>query len=166
MVMMPGFSFVLLSLIEVTILTYQTQANVISRCKDHAECCKTYDDAYTSLASPQNYHNIALALYPSRYPSSVLLQVNLYSMNQSDYHTERTSPEQYTWSTSCLYAAIPARVLEFLSLGAILITPRTRDLDISIPPFCRNVSEEERIVIIERVLSEVSQNMLENLSLG
>ena len=71
-------------------------------------------------------------------------------------------PATYTWSMSCLYAAVPAVVLEFLSLGSILVTPRTQELNIHIPLFCCNVSEnkEERKTIIEemltRILAEVS----------
>lgn len=131
------------------------QANVITECRNHNNCIKNYSDVYNSLGSEGNYYNIALALYPSREPSSVVVHVNLYSTNQSDHQTGRVSPVQYTWSMSCLYAAIPAQVLEILSLGAILITPRTQDLDITIPPFCCNVLEDERIAIIDRGLSEL-----------
>ncbi|XP_044166430.1 uncharacterized protein LOC122950431 [Acropora millepora] len=44
---------------------------------------------------------------------------------------------------SCLYAAIPSVVLEVLSLGAILVTPRTQELNLQIPLFCCNVSEDK-----------------------
>ncbi|XP_068753938.1 uncharacterized protein [Montipora capricornis] len=44
---------------------------------------------------------------------------------------------------SCLYATIPSVVLEVLSLGAILVTPRTQELNLQIPLFCCNVSEDK-----------------------
>ncbi|XP_022794388.1 uncharacterized protein LOC111333135 [Stylophora pistillata] len=131
------------------------QANVITECRNENNCIKNYSDVYNSLRSEENYYNIALALYPSREPSSVVVRINLYSTNQSDPHTGRDSPVQYTWCMSCLYAAIPANVLELLSLGAILISSRTKDLDITIAPFCCNVSKDKRIVNIDRVLSEL-----------
>lgn len=148
--------FTLIVLLQGTIVFLGViQANVITECRDENNCIKNYSDVYNSLRSEGNYYNIALALYPSREPSSVLVHVNLSSTNESDHQPEGASPLQYTWSMSCLYAAIPAKVLEILSLGAILITRRTRDLDMTIPPFCCNVSKDERIVIIDRVLSEL-----------
>jgi len=56
---------------------------------------------------------------------------------------------------SCLYAAFPDKVLEILSLGSIFVTHRTQDLNITIPPFCCNVSEDDRLTIIDRVLAEL-----------
>ena len=151
MVTLQKFPVALLFLIQVTNFFRRAEANVISECINYTTCSKTYGDVYNSLASQRNYYNIALALYPSRKPSTVLVHVNLYAFNQ----TEKSSPVQYTWSMSCLYVAFPAKVLEVLSLGSILITSRTRGLNITIPPFCCNVSKDERIVIIDRVLSEV-----------
>lgn len=62
----------------------------------------------------------------------------------------------YTWSMSCLFAAFPEIVLELLSLGSILVRSRTQKLDITIAPFCCNVSVENRVTIIEDVLLSVS----------
>ncbi|XP_078349992.1 uncharacterized protein LOC144634813 isoform X2 [Oculina patagonica] len=54
---------------------------------------------------------------------------------------------------NCLYAAFPAEVLEVLSLGSILVTPRTQELNITIPPFCCNVTVEKRQRMIKDVLA-------------
>ena len=136
------------------------KANVIKECVNYTGTCnETYGEVYSSLASQKNYFNIALALYPSRKPSPVLVHVNLYAINQ----TEKSSPVPYTWSMSCLYAALPAKVLEILSLGSILVTSRTRDLNITIAPFCCNVPEEDRSLIIDRVLSEVNEKYFKSL---
>ena len=150
--------FLLLLLIQVMVTNFaeQTKANVIKECVNVTTCIETYANVYSALASPRNYFNIALALYPARKPSSVLVHVNLDTFNQ----TGESSPVPYTWSMSCLYAALPARVLELLSLGSILVTSRKRELDITIAPFCCNVSEENRKKMIDRVLAEVSYNQL------
>ena len=134
--------FLLLLLIQVMVTNFaeQTKANVIKECVNVTTCIETYANVYSALASPRNYFNIALALYPARKPSSVLVHVNLHTFNQ----TGESSPVPYTWSMSCLYAALPARVLELLSLGSILVTSRKRELDITNAPFCCNVSEEDR----------------------
>jgi len=124
---------------------------VIKECVNNTTCIETYADVYSALASPKNYFNIALALYPARKPSSVLVHVNLHTFNQ----TGKSSPVPYTWSMSCLYAALPARVLELLSLGSILVTSRKRELNITIAPFCCNVSEDDRFMMIDRVLAEL-----------
>ena len=63
---------------------------------------------------------------------------------------------------SCLFVSLPAAFLEFLSLGSILVTPRTQELIIHVPQFCCNVSESsegrKKIVeeILTRALAEVS----------
>ena len=157
MVTLQKFPVVLLFLIQVTNFFRQAEANVISECINYTTCSETYGDVYNSLASQRNYDNIALALYPSRKPSAVLVHVNLYAFNQTEKSSPvQYTPVQYTWSMSCLYVSFPPKVLEVLSLGSILITSRTRGLNITIPPFCCNVSKDERIVIIDRVLSEVT----------
>ena len=146
--------FLLLLLMQVMLTKFaqHTKADVIKECVNYTTCTETYADLYSALASPKNYFNIVLALYPARKPSSVLVHVNLHRFNQ----TEKSSPVSYTWSMSCLYAAFPATVLELLSLGSILVTSRKRTLDITIEPFCCKVSENDRLTLIDRVLAEVS----------
>ena len=148
--------FLLLLLIQVMVTNFAQHAkacSVLKECVNYTTCIETYPDVYSALASPKNYFNIALALYPARKPSSVLVYVNLHTFNQ----TGRSSPVPYTWSMSCLYAALPAKVLELLSLGSILVTSRERKLNITIAPFCCNASEDDRPIIIDRVLAEVSR---------
>jgi len=144
----------LLLLFQVMVMDFaqKTKANVIKECVNNTTCVETYADVYSALASPKNYFNIAVALYPARKPSSVLVHVNLHTYN----HTEKSSPVPYTWSISCLYAAFPAKVLELLSLGSLIVTSRKRELNITIVPFCCNVSEDDRFTMIDRVLAEVS----------
>jgi len=62
---------------------------------------------------------------------------------------------------SCIYAALPGAVLQVLSLGSILVSPRTQELDIQIPPFCCNVSEnkEERKQKINGMLTKALAEM-------
>ena len=146
--------FLLLLLIQVMVTNFaeHAKANVIKECVNYTNCSETYADVYSALASPKNYFNITLALYPARKPSSVLVHVNLHTFNQ----TGKSSPVRYTWSMSCLYAALPATVLELLSLGSLLVTSRKRELNITIEPFCCTVSEDDRLIIIDRVLAEVS----------
>ena len=137
------------------------QGDIVNHCVDStnsSSCIYTYEQLYNSLAKSENNFNISSALYPGRSkPSSVHVFVNVYGPNK----TKDSTPANYTWSMSCLYAAIPAVVLEFLSLGSILVTPRTQELSIQIPLFCCNVSEnqEKRGKFIDekltRVLAEV-----------
>lgn len=150
--------FLLFLLIQVMVKVFaqHTKECVIKECVNYTTCIETYADVYSALASPKNYFNIALALYPARKPSSVLVHVNLHTLNQ----TRKSSPVPYTWSMSCLYAALPAKVLELLSLGSILVTSRKQNLSITIAPFCCNVSEDDRCFMIERVLAEVSYQQL------
>ena len=147
--------FLLLLLIQVMVTNFSqhTKAcDVIKECVNNTTCIETYADVYSALASRKNYFNIALALSPARKPSSVLVYVNLHTFNQ----TGKSSPAcPYTWSMSCLSAAFPAKALELLSLGSILVTSRQRNLNITIAPFCCNVSEDDRSIIIDRVLAEV-----------
>ena len=122
-------------------------------------CIHTYEQLYNSLAKSENSFNIESALYPAKKLSSVRVFVNVYGPNK----TKNSKPVgKYTWSISCLYAAIPVHALEVLSLGSILVTPRTQTLNIQIPLFCCNVSgngDERRTRIkemIEGVLAAVS----------
>ena len=148
------FCLLLLIHVMVTNFAQHTKAcDVIKECVNNTTCIATYADVYSALASPKNYFNIALALYPARKPSSVLVYVNLHTFNQTG---KSSAACPYTWSMSCLYAALPAKVLELLSLGSILVTSRERELNITIAPFCCNVSEDDRFIMIDRVLAEVS----------
>lgn len=112
-------------------------------------CAQTYGDIYNALASDKTYFAIAQALYPAKKPSSVQVYVRLYGANE----TENCPPAKYTWSKSCLYAAFPAKALQILSLGSILIASRTQELNITIPSFCCTVSKDKRKEIIEEVLA-------------
>lgn len=61
-----------------------------------------------------------------------------------------------------MYATIPSLVLEVLSFGAILVTARTQYLNLQIPSFCCNVSEDKegrkRIIdeMLTRAIADVS----------
>ena len=63
---------------------------------------------------------------------------------------------------SCFYSAVPAFALEVLSLGSILVKRRTQDLNLQIPLFCCNISDNEEQrkqqigSLLIRVLAEVS----------
>lgn len=141
-----------------------SKAEIINKCTDSTHptsCIYTYVQVFQSLAKSDNSFNISYALYPGRLkPSSVRVFVNVYGPDK----TQNSTPAQYTWSMSCLYAAIPDVILEFFSLGSILVKPRTQVLNIQIPFFCCNVSssncKEERTSVIDemlmRALSEVS----------
>ena len=141
-----------------------SQADIINICVNSTSCSHTYEQVYNSLAKRENNFNISYALYPGGTKlSSVRVFVDVYGPNK----TRDSTPAKYTWSMSCLYTAVPALVLEVLSLGSILVTPRTQKLNIQMPPFCCNVSdnEEERRDKIEgfltRGLREVSDNLIE-----
>ena len=133
-----------------------SQADIFNNCVNSNSCSHTYEQVYQSLSQSENNFNISHALYPGRSkPSSVHVFVNVYGPN-------KTTPAAYTWSMSCIYAALPGAVLQVLSLGSILVSPRTQELDIQIPPFCCNVSEnkEERKQktngMLTKALAEVS----------
>ena len=153
---------VVLTLIQVVLFfgLHSVEADFSNNCvnsTDSLTCIRTYEQLYNRLAKSDNSFNIESALYPAKKPSSVRVFVNVYGPNETE-----ADIAQYTWSISCLYAAVPALVLEVLSLGSILVTPRTQTLDISIPHFCCNVSkmEDERRKkineMIEGVLAAVS----------
>lgn len=142
-------------------------ADIINRCinsTNSTSCIHAYEQVYQSLASiPQNNFNISYALYPEgSKPPSVHVFVNVYGPNNN----KDSTPAQYTWSISCLYSAVPAHVLEILSLGSILVTHRTQNLSLHIPLFCCNMSDhkeerEEKIKgYITRVLGEVSADVV------
>ena len=139
-------------------LVIYTRANVLSGCANATTCIGTYADIYNSLASEGNSFNIESALYPANEASSVLVFVNIYSQNQPGKTSNDSVPGviKYTWSVRRLYAAFPAVFLEISSLFSILVTPRTQELNITIPNFCCNVSVKDRKRIIKDVLAAVS----------
>lgn len=121
---------------------HSSQADVINNCTSSTSCIYSYEQVYQSFTKSDNSYNISYALYPGRLnPSSVHVFVKVYGLGLNK--TKNCTPAQYTWSMSCLYATIPSVVLEVLSLGAILVTPRTQELNLQIPLFCCNVSEDK-----------------------
>ena len=128
---------------------------VITACNDNTTCVQTYEELYKSLGSSINYFNISQALYPAKWLSSLLVHVTLHGANG----IEKCRPAKYTWSMSCLFAAFPEYVLEVLSLCSIVVTPRTQKLKILITPFCCNVSQEDRVTMIDTVLAAVSNKV-------
>ncbi|XP_068695810.1 uncharacterized protein [Montipora foliosa] len=143
------FIIQLLVILYCQISTAPCEANMMG-CVSNKSCSQTFEDVYNALASGKNYFNIAEALYPATKPSSVLVYVNLHVTKK-----ENSTPVPYTWSKLCLYASLPTNVLEILSLGSILVAPRTQQLDITIPPFCCNVSEDERKAIFHGALASL-----------
>ena len=135
-----------------------TGADVISECANATSCIGTYADTFKSLASDVNSFNIESALYPANEPSSVLVFVNIYGQNEPDKAGKDSMPAvmKYTWSLRSLYAAFPAVFLEISSLFSILVTPRTQELNITIPFFCCNVSVKDRKRMIKTALAAVS----------
>ncbi|PFX16141.1 hypothetical protein AWC38_SpisGene19604 [Stylophora pistillata] len=118
-----------------------TEAAVVNNCTirvhSTASCDKiTYEQVYDILTKSENSFNIESALYPPKRPSSVRVFVNVYGPTETQLSTPAA---KYTWSISSLYAAIPATVLEFWSLGAIQVTRRTQKLDITISITCCDV---------------------------
>lgn len=136
-----------------------SNADIINTCVDTTWCSHSYEQVYKSLAKAENNFNISHALYPGRSrPPSVRVLVSVFGSQK----TKASKPAVYTWSMSCLFVSVPAAVLEFLSLGSILVTPRTQELIVHIPQFCCNVSERsegrKRIIdeMLTRTLAEVS----------
>ena len=142
-------------------LVIYTKADVLSECANATSCIGTYADTFKSLASDVNSFNIESALYPANEPSSVLVFVNIYGQNGPDKTGNDSTPAviKYTWSLRSLYAAFPAVFLEISSLFSILVTPRTQELNITIPYFCYNVSVKDRKRMIKTVLADVSISM-------
>lgn len=156
--LLVGLQGFLLVLFKIVIFIFQQNTvegcpgTVITACNDTSSCIQTYEEVYKLLGSHQNYFNIAQAIYPKKWLPSRLVHVTLYGANG----TENCCPAEYTWSISCMFAAFPDNVLEVLSLGSILVTPRTNNLSITINPFCCNVSQEDRMTMIDTVLAGVS----------
>lgn len=141
----------------ISFLIICTRADVISESANVTTCIGTYADIYNSLASDESSFKIESALYPANEPSSVLVFVNLCGRNGSDKTCNNSTPgvKKYTWSLRSLYAAFPPLFLEISSLFSIMVTPRTKHLNITIAPFCSNVSEEDREQMIKRVLASL-----------
>ena len=126
------------------------RANASRHCPVLSSCIDSYADIYKSLASEENSFDTASALYPAMMPSSLVVKVEFIT------HKE-TSVANYTWSLKCLYVAIPPQVLQLLSLGSVLVTPRTQELKICIPHFCRNFSSSKaQKDLMKGVLAAVS----------
>ena len=148
------FRFAVVTLIKLVLVfgRHNVGADFSDNCDNSPNslsCIHTYEELYNSLAKSENSFNIESAIYPSRRPSSVRVFVNLHGPNEAE-----NLIVPYTWSLSCLYVAVPPLMLEVLSLGSILVTPRTQTLNITIPYFCCNVSKKEderRIIITERI---------------
>ena len=153
--------YLLLVLFKILMFNFQLNTvksctdTVITACNDKTTCIQTYEEVYKLLGSHKNYFNIAQALYPAKWLPSLRVSVALHGANG----TENCRPVKYTWSMSCMFATFPKNVLEILSLGAILVTPRTQDLNITINPFCCNICQEDRITMIETVLAAVSKKI-------
>ena len=140
-------------------------ADVIKHCMNSTNstsCSLTYEQVYKSLTKNENSFNISHALYPEGGKPSFLVKVNVYGPNK----THNSVPLKFTWSIHCLFSNVPAIALETLSLGSIILTSRTRELNIQIPAFCCNLSEniEKRKELIQgfltRALFEVSTDFV------
>ena len=130
----------------------QTKADGMRSCSNFTCCIESYADIYKSLTSEDNSFNIESALYPAMKPSSLVVKVQIFGPNH-------TSLANYTWSINCLYVAFPAEVLQVLSFGSILVTPRTQHLNVCIPYFCRNFSSvKDQKDLMKGVLAAVSVN--------
>ena len=125
-------------------------------------CSLTYEHVYKSLTKNENSFNISRALYPEGGKPSFLVRVNFYGPNK----THNSTPAKFTWSIHRLFSNYPATLLEILSLGSIIVTSRTQELDVQIPAFCCNLSEniEKRKEMIQgfltRALFEVSADFV------
>ena len=140
-------------------------ADVIKHCMNSTNstsCSLTYEHVYKSLTKNENSFNISHALYPEGGKPSFLVRVNVYGPNK----THNSTPAQFIWSIHCLFSSVPALLLEMLSLGSIIVTSRTQELDVQIPAFCCNLSEniEKRKEMIQgfltRALFEVSAHFV------
>ena len=143
-------------------------ADVIKHCMNSTNstsCSLTYEHVYKSLTKNENSFNISHALYPEGGKPSFLVRVNVYGPNK----THNSTPAQFLWSIHCLFSSVPASLLEMLSLGSIIVSSRTQELNIQIPAFCCNLSEnseniEKRWEMIQgfvtRALFEVSADFV------
>ena len=154
------FLFIMLSFAE-----DNEDSDVIKQCMNSTNstsCSLTYEHVYKSLTKNENSFNISRALYPEGGKPSFLVRANVYGPNK----THNSTPAKFTWSKHCLFSNYPAMLLELLSLGSIIVTSRTQELNIQIPAFCCNLSEntEKRKEMIQgfltRALFEVSTDFV------
>ena len=140
-------------------------ADVIKHCMNSTNstsCSLTYEQVYKSLTKNENSFNISHALYPEGGKPSFLVRVNVYGPNK----THNSTPAQFLWSIHCLFSNVPGWLLEILSLGSIIVTSRTQELDVQIPAFCCHLSEniEKREEMIQgfltRAVFEVSADFV------
>ena len=140
-------------------------ADVIKHCMNSTNstsCSLTYEHLYKSLTKNENSFNISHALYPEGGKPSFLVRVNVYGPNK----TYNSTPAKFTWSIHCLFSEVTTLLLEVLSLGSIIVTSRTQELNLQIPAFCCNLSEniEERTEMIQgfltRAVFEVSADFV------
>ena len=140
-------------------------ADVIKHCMNSTNstsCSLTYEHVYKSLTKNENSFNISHALYPEGGKPSFLVRVNVYGPNK----THNSTPAQFLWSIHCLFSNVPGWLLEILSLGSIIVTSRTQELDVQIPAFCCHLSEniEKREEMIQgfltRAVFEVSTDFV------
>ena len=162
------FPLIMLSFAEDIMLYFGADnwdADVIKHCMNSTNstsCSLTYEQVYKSLTKNENSFNISHALYPDGGKPSFLVGVNVYGPNK----THNSTPAQFIWSIHCLFSSVPASLLEMLSLGSIIVRSRTQELNIQIPSFCCNLSEniEKRKEMIQgfltRALFEVSADFV------
>lgn len=113
------------------------------------KCLQQLDDAriYDSLKSEQNYYRISRAIYPSVDVPSLYVKITVQFLSGSANGSFVKETRKYTWSKACLYVAtkyVSLYAMNVYSLGAIWPNKRERELFISLPEFCSNVTEEER----------------------
>ena len=131
------------------------QADVIKQCTNSTKsssCSLTYEQVYKSLTKNESSFNISDALYPEGAKPSFLVRVNVFGPKR----TCNSIPAKFTWSIHCLYASVPEWLLQILSLGSITVTPRRQELNIQIPAFCCNVSDEKKRRFLRKVQYQVS----------
>ena len=119
------------------------QADVIKHCMNSTNstsCSLTYEHVYHSLTKNESSFNISYALYPEGAKPSFLVKVHVYGPSK----TCDSIPARFTWSIHCLYANVPAWPLQFLSLFSITTISRTQELNIQIPAFCCNMSDDKK----------------------
>ena len=143
-------------------------ADVIDQCMNSTNstsCSLTYEHVYKSLTKNENSFNISRALYPEGGKPSFLVRVNVYWPNK----THNSTPEKFIWSIHCLFSNVPTLLLEMLSLGSIIVSSRTQELNIQIPAFCCNLSENSEKIekrwgmvqgFLTRALFEVSADFV------
>lgn len=147
--------------VVLTFLQHTSDGAVFNKCINSTSATNscsdiTYEQVYNSLAKSENSFNIESALYPAKKSSSVRVFVNVYGPNK----TENSIPAaKYTWSISCLYAALPVEVLKVWSLWSIMVKRRTQELSITISILCCDVTQGKLKEHVDGVLAAVSELM-------